>query len=449
MNFSNKKLLLICSTLLIAFYSLPVICEERVDLNQNFEFISNYPDQGTEVNTLRSELFFVKNSASAWARMSPLYKTFYQKRSTDSISILPNKPELKYNYWLQEEPADLVVIIPGTGESYVDLTPTSFANMYYEQGYSAIILSNAFNWEFMQSAATVWTPGFTPYDAKDVKSAIDKILIKLEKEYPGKFKRKILCGSSMGALHTLFIADINRKTKDNTFSKYIAINPPVDLLYAMNIIDEYYAIGGTWPKDIIQEKVRSCILSYMKMLKGIDPGASPISGGINRRQSVKVNVDDDDKHLFQKDEAQFLIGLSFHMNLSEVIYSIYSRHDTGVIKAKKAWYDRREIYAEIDTFNFSAYLRKFLIKDYEKRLRRKVTIKEVGDKSSLFAIEPTLKNSDKIRIIHNHDDFLLNKGNLTWLRIVLGKKLTVFKHGGHLGNLYTKEMQNKILTLSQ
>ena len=449
MNFSNKKLLLICSTLLVALYYLPAICEESIDLNENFEMISNYPNQGPAVNTLRSELFFVKNNASAWARMSPLYKTFYQQRSTDSISILPNKPELKYNYWLQEEAADLVVIIPGTGESYVDLTPTSFANMYYKKGYSAVILSNAFNWEFMQAAGTVWTPGFTPYDAKDVKSAIDKILIKLEKEYPGKFKRKILCGSSMGALHTLFIADINRKSRDNTFSKYIAINPPVDLLYAMNKIDEYYAIGGTWPKDIIQEKVKSCILSYMKMLKGLDPGASPISGGINRRQSVKVAVDDDDKQLFQKDEAQFLIGLSFHMNLSEVIYSIYSRHDTGVIKAKKAWYDRREIYAEIDTFNFNAYLKKFLIKNYEEKLGRKVTIKEVGEKSSLFAVESTLKNSNKVRVIHNHDDFLLNKGNLTWLRMVLDKKLTVFKHGGHLGNLYTKEMQDKILTLSQ
>ena len=28
---------------------------------------------------------------------------------------------------------------------------------------------NAFNWEFMQSAGSVLTPGYTPFDAKDVK----------------------------------------------------------------------------------------------------------------------------------------------------------------------------------------------------------------------------------------------------------------------------------------
>jgi len=451
MNSGNKKFLVPYIFAILVFLSFQINAEDTVNLDQNFEMISSYPNQGAEVNTLRAELFFVKNDAGAWARMSPLYRTFYQQRISASLQVLPDKPELKYHLWMQEKPADLIVIIPGTGESFVDLTPTAFANMYYKQGYSAVIISNAFNWEFMQAAGSVLTPGYTPVDAKDVNNALELLLKKLENENPGKIRRKILIGSSMGALHTLFIADMNYKSGNDAFSRYIAVNPPVDLLYAMRKIDEFYAVGATWNKDEIQQNVRKCILSYMKMLRGIDPAASPIAGGINRRQEVKMSVKSSKTGQveFKTEEAQFLIGLSFHMNLTEVIYSIYSRHDTGVIKAEKSWFDRREIYAEIDKFNFNAYLHKFLLKEYQKRLGKKVTVEELGRKSGLMPIEKTLKENKKIRVIHNADDFLLKKADLAWLRHQLGNRITVFTHGGHLGNLYTESVQKRMIQYAE
>jgi len=409
----------------------------------NFEMLNSYPNQGPEVNTLRAGLFFVKKQASAWARLSPLYRTFYQQRTAGALQVLPDKPKLKYHLWLQDKPADIVVVIPGTGESFVDLTPTAFAELFYRHGYSAVIISNAFNWEFMQAAGSVFTPGYTPQDAKDVKHAVDALLKKLTKENPGKLKRKVLIGSSMGALHTLFIADINRKSGDNTFSRYIAVNPPVDLLYAMRKLDKFYSISATWKKDEIQKNIRHCIVAYMQMLKGISPDAAPIGGGINRRRELKLSLSSDDKtHSdFTPDEAKFLIGLSFHINLMEVIYSIYSRHDTGVIKAEKDWYDRRKIYAEIDKFNFNAYLNKFLLKEYTKRLKTKFTAAMLGKKAGLLPISKTLLVDKKIRVIHNADDIFLKKGDLHWLKGRLGKRITVFNHGGHLGNLYTPHVQ--------
>ena len=447
MNSGNKFILVLSVCIISSISSLFINASDKPDLDQNLEMISAYPDQGAEVNTLRAELFFVKNNASAWARMSPFYRTFYQQRTSSSLQVLPDKPELKYHLWMQDKPADLVVIIPGTGENYVDLTPTAFADMYYKQGYSTVIISNAFNWEFMQAAGSVLTPGYTPVDAKDVKNAVDLLLQKLEKEAPGKIKRKIMIGSSMGALHTLFIADINSRSGDDTFSRYIAVNPPVDLLYAMRKLDKFYAIGATWKKNEIQEKVRQCVLSYMKMLKGIDPGASPIAGGINRRQAVKLTVEPSaaNKVGFETEEAQFLIGLSFHMNLMEVIYSIYSRNDTGVIKAEKAWFDRREIYAEIDKFNFNAYLHKFLLKEYKTKSGKKVTVEDISRKAGLLPIAKTLRENNKIRVIHNADDFLLRKGDLQWLKQQLGNRIKIFSYGGHLGNLYTNPVQKTMI----
>ena len=406
-----------------------------------------YPNQGPEVNTLRSELFFVKNQASAWARLSPLYRTFYQKSTQGAVQVLKDKPELKYHYWLQDKPADLIMIVPGTGEHFVDLTPTAFAEMYYKQGYSAVIISSAFNWEFMQSAGSVLTPGYTPFDANDVKNALDKVLAQLQQEYPGQIRRKVLVGTSLGALHTLYIAGMERRAEKLTFARYLAINPPVDLLYAMNKLDKFYAIGGTWKKDKIHVKVRECIVAYMRMLKGISPDASPIAGGINRRRDIKMAVEPGQKGrvAFDSQDAKFLIGLSFHLNLMEVIYSIYSRKDNGVIKAEKAYFDRREIYAEIDKFNFNAYLNKFLLPEYEKLLNKKLTAQRLNETAGLRGIAKTLKVDDRIRVIHNSDDILLKEGDLAWLKERLGERMTIFKHGGHLGNLYTEPVQKTMI----
>lgn len=446
MSFGNKFFPR-CQVVLLAFFIFSEIkAEGKPDLSQNFELMT-YPNQGPAVNTLRSEMFFVKNQASAWARLSPLYRTFYQKRSSGSVQILKDRPELNYHYWMQDNPADLLVIIPGTGENYVDMTPTAFANLFYNNGYSAVIISNAFNWEFMQAAGSVITPGYTPVDAADVRRALQMVIAEINKEYPGQIKRKVLIGSSMGALHTLFIADMDSKSNEMAYDRYIAVNPPVDLLYAMEQIDKYYAIGAKWKKDEIQLKMRKCIVSYMRMLKQVDADAQPIAAGINRRREVKMDVEKNKSGLidFEQDEAQFMIGLSFHMNLMEVIYSIYSRQKMGVIKAKDTWFDRREIYAEIDKFNFDAYLHKFLLKEYEKRLNRAVSAESLGSKAGLLPVADTLQNNQKIRVIHNADDFLLRPGDMDWLRTRLGNRMTVFSHGGHLGNLYTRPVQDTMI----
>lgn len=447
MNFGNKLVFIFSFYFLLVFGSY-LNAEDKPELDMNFELIGSYADQGPEVNTLRSELFFVRNTASAWARLSPLYRTFYQQASTDSVKVQPNKPELKYNLWLQDKPADIVIIIPGTGESYVDLTPTAFAELFYNNGYSAVILSSAFNWQFMQSSASVLTPGYTPFDAKDVKNAVVKMLKKIGKENPGYIKRKILLGTSLGALHALYIAGDCRRHNNEYFDRYIAVNPPVDLLYAIREIDSFYSIGGTWEKDQIRSKVRHCVVSYMRMMRGISPDAAPIAGGINRRQAIKVSVDKKSKKGeldFTAEDAKFLIGLSFHMNLMEVIYSIYSCSDNKVIKAEKAFFDRSEIYAEIDKFNFESYLQKFLLPEYEKILGKKLTLDKLNETAGLKGISKTLKVDDSIRIIHNSDDILLQKGDLAWLKSCMGNRMTIFKHGGHLGNLYTQPVKNTII----
>jgi hypothetical protein len=48
-------------------------------------------------------------------------------------------------------------------------------------------------------------------------------------------------------------------------------------------------------------------------------------------------------------------------------------------------------------------------------------------------------------VFHNQDDFLLSEEDWSWLKNIMGRRLTVFSAGGHLGNLYVPEVQNYIL----
>jgi hypothetical protein len=66
--------------------------------------------------------------------------------------------------------------------------------------------------------------------------------------------------------------------------------------------------------------------------------------------------------------------------------------------------------------------------------------------SSLRSYDAGLRANPNIRIIVNHNDFLLADEDLAWLRATFGpEQLTVFEQGGHLGNLSNPAVQKSIL----
>ena len=60
--------------------------------------------------------------------------------------------------------------------------------------------------------------------------------------------------------------------------------------------------------------------------------------------------------------------------------------------------------------------------------------------------EAGLRANPDIRVIVNQNDFLLTQGDLDWLDATIpAEQLTVFKQGGHLGNLVNPDVQKTIL----
>jgi hypothetical protein len=389
--------------------------------------LTDFPSQHPAIETLRTEFFQSRKMGSDWDKMSLFYRTFYQTRTTGSVQVLPKKEPMSYNLWLQAKPAELVVVLPGLGAHYSSVTATAFAELLHRSGYSVVVISNAMNWQFMEQASRAKVPGFTPADAADVYNALKIVIQQVDKLYPGKITGHKLMGYSLGALHTLFISDIEYGVKQPLFNRYLAISPPVDVFYAMNVIDRYYMVAAKWDKVAMDRHLKKAIDAYMELVTG------------RAEKNKKIELD--------ADEAKFLIGESFHLILTDIIYSIYRCHKLGIIKAQYSWYNREEIYAEIGRFSYKKYLEQYLLKVYSAKFKRKITIGELSRKSSLIAIGNSLASNQAVRVLHTRNDFLLKPADIQWLTKTLGERLTLFSDGGHLGNFYLTDVQHKIIEL--
>ena len=409
MKFFKKTTL---TFLLLLFISVPVSAELVI--------LVGYNSQDPAIDTLRSQLFYYGDASNFWQKQFFMNSSFYNKGFEYSISILKDHPELSYKLWMQPKPAPLVAILPGLGSHYTNSMAIALAQAVYDSGCSVFIISSSMNWEFMQSAATTLVPGYTPQDAKDVYYALYKIIFHLKAKYKRKITENILLGYSLGGLQTLFIAKLDNEYKLLRFTRFISVSPPVDLLYGLKKLDDFFSVADTWTSGQRKEKRRKAGTIYNMIIKKM--------------------MSQDKKLPFNVEEAKYLIGYVFHRSLVEIIMSIHERHDFGVLKASYNWFSRSSIYKEIDTFDYYKYMKLFALPYYSKKFGHKVTMEELNKKASLPAITDTLKKNDKIRVIHNMDDFLVKESDRKWLEKTLGDRILFFNKGGHLGNLYREEV---------
>jgi len=92
--------------------------------------------------------------------------------------------------------------------------------------------------------------------------------------------------------------------------------------------------------------------------------------------------------------------------------------------------------------SYQDYFEKFAIPYYQARGVASPTAEALEQAGDLRTYDAGLRANPKIRIIVNRNDFLLADEDLAWLDATFGpEQLTVFKQGGHLGNLFNPRAQ--------
>ncbi|MFI3301271.1 MAG: MlaA family lipoprotein [Candidatus Gastranaerophilales bacterium] len=374
--------------------------------------IQDYNPQNPIVDAMRTALFQNPQHKSIWNERSIWNRNFNKKIKTASIKTEKNRAKYKFSYILQKDKtAPLAILYPSIGENHKSHHSIVLAKTLYDKGYSILMFGSHFHFDFINSMKVGYTPGIPTQDAKEVHKITQKSIEFLQQKYHNEFSNKIALGTSFGAMMTLFIANEEYQQKTIGIDKFISINPPIELVYAIKQIDK-----TNLKYDINSEETKEKVaIMCAKILQFIN------------NPSNKTN-DNTFKLPFNEEEGRLITSFLLHQKLSDLIYTIEKNSNKSTT----------EIYNQINNTNFYDYLEKYLLAKSQN------SYKIINNDTSLFAIKDYLINNDNYKIYHTLDDYLVNKKLLKQLKICSNKKIILFENGSHLGYLYRKEFIDEL-----
>lgn len=366
----------------------------------------DYNPQSPVVDAMRTALFDLPNlNKSIWGELSIWNRSFAKRIKTGSVNIVSEKENYQFKYILQKDKtAPLAIIYPSIGEGITSYHSVVLAKLFYDEGYSVLIQGSHFQWEFAKSMPDYYKPGIPSQDADYLKTVTSKIINTLQAKYEIQPREKLFFGTSFGAMTALFLAD--KEYQNNTMgkAKFIAVCPPVELVYAMKQVDKN---TEDWVKNKEDFKNRTAVTAA---------------------KILDLYQSEDKSHIttlpFSEYEGKLITGFIMHQKLSDLIFTIENNS-----KCQKCC----DFYKNVNNMNYNDYAEKYLIGGKYQ------TMNDFGYDASLHSISNYLKNCDNYKIYHSLDDYLTNTKQLKLLKQYSGNKTTLLSNGSHLGFLYRPE----------
>jgi len=358
----------------------------------------------------------------------PVTENFADKAVTRKVRIPATGKKLSCSCWMQKKPAPLVCYLPGLGSYRLDRSTLAYADMMYRHGYSVVTISNPFQKEFMERGSTMAVPGYGPADCDDVVNDLKLILADVKQWRGDKITGTRLTGVSHGGYFTLMIAarEAAGKLDGLSFDRYVAVNPPVSLVRALDGLDDMFNAPLHWPAEERAQRMKEAIYKALYFAQnGLD-----VSGNIP----------------LTADESEFLIGLAFRFTLMSAIVDSQRRDNLGVLKVDPDKFVRQESYREIRQISYADYMKRFVL-PYLIKTGRGTDPETLLAATDLKQSTSFLSNNPKVRVQICEDDFLLKPSDIEWFHSTFDTNLTAYPTGGHLGNLHIKAVQEALVRL--
>jgi hypothetical protein len=210
------------------------------------------------------------------------------------------------------------------------------------------------------------------------------------------------------------------------FQRYVAIDSPVRLRYAATNLDQFYRAPLAWPAAERTADIQNLFLKVAAL------ATQPPAPGTTLP--------------FNTIESKFLIGLSFHLAMRDIIFSSQLRHNLGILHQPLKTSSRRAVYDEINKYSFRDYINKFAT-PYDKTLGIDLTDPEVIRRGTDLTDYTTgLQANPDIRLVLNRNDIFVDANDIAWVESTFAaSQRTIFPDGGHLGNLSQPAVQQAIL----
>lgn len=375
-------------------------------------WLNDFKAQSPVVDSMRTALFDAPNlNKSIWNELSVWNRSFAKRIKTDSVSIYPEREDYKFRYILQKDKNSPVAIFyPSVGEGINSHHSTVFAKLFYDIGYSVIIQGSHFQWEFVKSMPKGYSPGLPLVDSENLKLVTSKIINKLETNEGCKFKDKILVGTSFGAMATLFVGDKEFKNHSLGISKFIAISPPIELVYAINQVDKN-SEDFDYKNEDVKHKIATVAAKVIQITN------------LKKEPNFKFT-----SLPFSEEEGKLITSFIMRQKLSDLIFTIEESENNK----------KTDIYNFINNLSYRDYAEKYLLGGSGG------TLEDLQYDTSLYSIANFLKENKNYKIYHSLDDYFINKNQLERIKLYSPTQVLCLNNGSHLGFLYRKEFLDSL-----
>lgn len=394
--------------------------------NANMVKLDGYGNGSAAQDSMRY-LWFGERSETIWPYLSPWNSDFSRNGEVRSLELIDGRPDLDYKYYRAEDSGEdtpLVIVLTGIGGHYSSAAATALAQMAHDCGYPAATFTNTLNAKFLMAATPDYCGGYTPQDAEELAFAVNRAIEDLIENKDIKPESVILVGYSLGALQSMFIAENYENRLSLPIKGVIAINPPVDPVYAVERVDSMMKIAENWSAEEAQKRIADAVTLY----------SSP--AGIMAIDSIDAET------------AAAAVGVSFRQTLRDAIFTAQRYRGIPELRTPYEWGNRYPLYLEINQLDFNWYMNKVLLPGYRARYNNpNLALEDLKAQSTMRVIGDKLAADERIHVFHSRNDFLLSDNDSEFLENTFGERLIVFDRGGHLGALYLPVVQGYILEL--
>ena len=349
------------------------------------------------------------------------------------IAIFPDRepPEvlwygkdLIYSVALQKKKSPLIFLIAGTGAAHNGGKNYNMARAFYQAGFHVVSISSPTYPNFVIAASAKGVPGHAEHDAEDLYRVMETIW--------GELRGKIevssfnLAGYSLGAFNAAFVSKLDEDRQAFDFRRVLMINPPVSLYNSISLLDRMAENipGGV---DNFDKFFNKLVRAFTAVYKESDDDV-----GEDFLYKAYQALD------MQNEELAALIGVSFRLSSGSMVFVADVMSDSGYAKPKGLVLDR---YADLGAYRqvlnrtgFTDYYHELFFPFYSEE-KPGISRDDFINAISLESIADYLRNSEKIWVMHNADDVILEPGEIDFFPEVFGERVTIYPHGGHCGNM--------------
>lgn len=339
---------------------------------------------------------------------------------------------LKFSLAKQDHRAPLVFLVAGTGAAYDSAKNVALQKALYAAGFHVLNLPSSTHFNFIVNASTTSLSGFLPDDTLDMYRVMEQAWALVRDDVEAS--DFMVGGYSLGGITAAFLAHHDETARRFGFKRVLMINPPVDLYTSVQLLDGFVAAnisdsrGGAFLDEVIQHLAAAYKPEEgMRLEEEFIYRAYRMDRATFRNKSVLVG-----------DSGAALVGLSFRVSSSAMLFSADVMAHSGYIAPAKKHYGRGEsldYYAWASAqVPFTRYVDELLLPAVMKGHPGKSREQLLHD-ASLKGIEQYLRSNDKVWAFTNADELILAPGEIDYLREVLGSRVRVYPRGGHCGNI--------------